>query len=76
MSQVLKTGDVILVRLVKKRASGDLWDLSLDQLPAARLGPIEVGDRPDAPDQRPRSFAEGSDVDGSQRRLAQHVLAK
>jgi penicillin-binding protein 1A len=36
VSQVLKTGDVIKVRLNKKQASGDLWDLSLDQDPQAQ----------------------------------------
>ncbi len=33
VSQVLKTGDVILVRVLKKQESGDLWELSLDQIP-------------------------------------------
>lgn len=36
VSQVLKTGDVILVRAVKKQDSGDLWELSLDQVPEAQ----------------------------------------
>mgnify|MGYP002277566022 CR=1 FL=1 len=33
VSQVLKIGDVILVKLIKKQTSDDLWDLSLDQNP-------------------------------------------
>ena len=36
IGQVLKTGDVILVRIVKKQASGDPWELSLDQVPDAQ----------------------------------------
>lgn len=36
VSRVLKTGDVILVRVGKKQESGDLWDLSLDQVPDAQ----------------------------------------
>ncbi|WP_419659768.1 penicillin-binding protein 1A [Desulfosarcina variabilis] len=33
VSQVLKIGDVILVKLIKKQTSDDMWDLSLDQNP-------------------------------------------
>ncbi|BBO83988.1 penicillin-binding protein [Desulfosarcina ovata subsp. sediminis] len=36
VSRVLATGDVILVRLNKKPNNGDLWDLSLDQVPDAQ----------------------------------------
>ncbi len=36
VSQALKTGDVILVRVIKKQESGDLWELSLDQVPDAQ----------------------------------------
>ena len=36
VSQVLKTGDVILVRVLEKQASTDLWTLSLDQVPDAQ----------------------------------------
>ncbi len=36
VSQVLKIGDVILVGVVKKQAATDLWELSLDQVPAAQ----------------------------------------
>ncbi|MBC2711334.1 MAG: penicillin-binding protein 1A [Desulfosarcina sp.] len=36
VSQVLKTGDVILVRVGKKQESTDLWELSLDQVPEAQ----------------------------------------
>ena len=33
ISQVLKIGDVIMVRTIKMQKSGDLWDVSLDQVP-------------------------------------------
>jgi len=36
VSQVLKTGDVIRVRMIEKQASADLWDVSLDQIPDAQ----------------------------------------
>ena len=36
VSQVLKTGDVIQVRVVKKQDASDLWDLSLEQTPDAQ----------------------------------------
>jgi penicillin-binding protein 1A len=36
VSQVLKTGDVIEVRVVKKQEASDLWDLSLEQIPDAQ----------------------------------------
>ena len=36
VSQVLKTGDVILVRVVKQQDATDLWELSLDQVPDAQ----------------------------------------
>jgi penicillin-binding protein 1A len=36
ISQVLKTGDVILVRLGQKTEETDLWQLSLDQVPDAQ----------------------------------------
>jgi penicillin-binding protein 1A len=36
VSQVLKTGDVILVKLVKNNKSGEFWELSLDQIPDAQ----------------------------------------
>ena len=36
VSQVLKIGDVIQVRVIKKQESADLWDLSLEQVPDAQ----------------------------------------
>ncbi len=36
ISNVLKTGDVILVRLEEKTDDGDLWKLTLDQVPDAQ----------------------------------------
>jgi penicillin-binding protein 1A len=36
VSQVFSTGDVILVSVVKKRETQDLWELSLDQVPEAQ----------------------------------------
>jgi len=36
ISRVLENGDVVLVRVVKKRTGKDLWDLSLDQVPDAQ----------------------------------------
>jgi penicillin-binding protein 1A len=36
VSQVLKIGDVIQVRVIKKQESADLWDLSLEQIPDAQ----------------------------------------
>jgi penicillin-binding protein 1A len=36
VSQVLSTGDVILVKTIKQKDTGDVWELSLDQVPEAQ----------------------------------------